>query len=158
MWTNPPVRQNRLERFWTTRTRRSGAKRRTSGRPRPRAIPPSPPLLWTFCIRHLSLWRLAPSGQSSAQSGHCRRIHGQLDLSVGHSFNSSSVSVHRRLDQRDVGFQCTVHPRRIRAPHRRDAVTVLSGDKERIFADHEIPADGGVPGAIGTPEPQVQSL
>jgi len=31
------------ERFWTTRTRRSGAKRRTSGRPRPRAISPSPP-------------------------------------------------------------------------------------------------------------------
>ena len=38
------VRQNRRRRFWTTRTRRSGAKRRTSGRPRPRAISPSPPL------------------------------------------------------------------------------------------------------------------
>src|ERR1700723_3806150 len=34
------VRQNRRRRFWTTRTRRSGAKRRTSGRPRPRAISP----------------------------------------------------------------------------------------------------------------------
>jgi hypothetical protein len=34
----------------------------------------------------------------------------------------------------------------------------VSGDKEWIFADHEIPTDGGVPGAIGTPEPQAQSL
>ena len=121
-------------------------------------IPPSPPLVLTFFIRHLSLRRSAPSGQSSAQSGHCRRIRCQLDLGVGHSFNSSSVSVHRRLDQRDVAFQCTLHPRRIGAPHGRGAVSVLSGDKERIFADHEIPADGGVPGAIGAPEPQAQSL
>ena len=106
----------------------------------------------------LELWRFAPSGQSSAKSGHCRRIQGQLDLGVGHLFNSSSVSVHRCLDQRDVAFQCTLHPRRIGAPHGRDAVSVLSGDKERIFADYEIPADGGVPGAIGAPEPQAQSL
>ena len=40
------------ERFWTTRMRRSGAKRRTSGRPRPRAIPPSPPLV-TSILRGL---------------------------------------------------------------------------------------------------------
>jgi hypothetical protein len=40
------VRQKSRSDFWTTRTRRSGAKRRTSGRPRPRAIPPSPPFIF----------------------------------------------------------------------------------------------------------------
>jgi len=46
VWTNPPGSTKIAERFLdvAAQPRRSGAKRRMSGRPRPRAIPPSPPL------------------------------------------------------------------------------------------------------------------
>src|SRR6202035_679806 len=45
VWTNPPSSTKIAERFLdvAAQPRRSGAKRRTSGRPRPRAISPSPP-------------------------------------------------------------------------------------------------------------------
>src|SRR5258708_38314782 len=35
---------------------------------------------------------------------------------------------------------------------------MLSGNKQRVLADHEIPADRSVPGTVGTTEPKSQSL
>ena len=50
VWTNPLGSTKIAARFLDAAalTRRSGAKRRTSGRPRPRAIPPSPPFMPGF--------------------------------------------------------------------------------------------------------------
>ncbi len=167
VWTNPPGFDKIAERFRTTRTRRSGAKRRTSGRPRPRAIPPSPPLSFFLLFGHLSCEGPASSDKSSAKLCHWGSIRWQSALRIEQSFSNRQSylrgavpfrrtrgqfrrrTLYGRSDEADVGFKCSVHPRRIGASHRDHAMLVLARHEQRLLADHELPTDRGAPGAIG---------
>lgn len=64
------------------------------------------------------------------------------------AFRSSCLGGHRALDGLDVGLGRALGPRRVRFEHRRDGVTVLLRDPQRAFTNHEIPANGRVPGTV----------
>ena len=121
-----------------------------------------------FLLRHLSREGPTPSDKSSAKLRHRGSLPWQSALGIGHSLSKRQSylrgavpfhrtrgefrrrTLHRYPYEADVGFKCSVHPCSIRAPHRDQAVPVLARDEQWMLADHEIPTDRGVPGAIGT--------
>jgi hypothetical protein len=66
------------------------------------------------------------------------------------------VAIHRAANGVDVGFNHVLSPGGIDPEHRGDAVAVLLGDPQRIFAGHQVPAHRRVPGHVWSPIPQFQ--
>jgi hypothetical protein len=56
--------------------------------------------------------------------------------------------LHRAFDRLDIRFDSTFGPRRVNAQHGRDAVSVLLGDPQQIFPNHQIPTHRGVACAV----------
>ena len=66
-----------------------------------------------------------------------------------HAFGISRLRCHCALDGLNVGAGRTLGPCRIGFEHRRDGVAMLFRDPQRVVPDHQIPAHGRMPGAVG---------
>jgi hypothetical protein len=64
--------------------------------------------------------------------------------------------IHRAANGVDVGLDHVLRPRGVDAQHRGEAVAVLPGDPQRIFASHQVPAHRRMARDVRPPIPQLQ--
>jgi hypothetical protein len=82
----------------------------------------------------------------------CRWVQGGIAAGLPHRVVLAVIrSIHPVANRCGVRVYCTVRPGCAHRQHRREPMSVLLGDQQRIASDHEVPAHRRVARYIGLP-------